>query len=198
MVWILLCRFESRLLPAENKPLEMSVLKRVKELLAEVDAKTAAKHITIVDCAVRTGSFYRQEKKNNKQPQKSDANLIPTQVARILGVNSEMQRMMGVSSGLELLTLPHGHQLRLDLLERYRQFFPPLLCMHHTLSPWLMQISIDSALQLLSCPLSLVFSPPFLSSPSQPLLLLLSFRLSSGCLNVMINAFIVTYKYKTW
>lgn len=26
--------------------------------------------------------------------------------------------MMGVSSGLELLTLPHGHQLRLDLLER--------------------------------------------------------------------------------
>lgn len=40
------------------------------------------------------------------------------QVARILGVTSEMQRMMGVSSGLELLTLPHGHQLRLDLLER--------------------------------------------------------------------------------
>lgn len=40
------------------------------------------------------------------------------QVARILGVTSETQRMMGVSSGLELLTLPHGHQLRLDLLER--------------------------------------------------------------------------------
>lgn len=30
-----------------------------------------------------------------------------------------MQQMMGVSSGMELLTLPHGHQLRLDLLERY-------------------------------------------------------------------------------
>lgn len=42
------------------------------------------------------------------------------QVARILGVTTEMQRMMGVSSGLELLTLPHGHQLRLDLLERYK------------------------------------------------------------------------------
>uniref|UniRef100_A0A3B5LEZ8 SH2 domain containing 3Ca n=1 Tax=Xiphophorus couchianus TaxID=32473 RepID=A0A3B5LEZ8_9TELE len=40
-------------------------------------------------------------------------------VARILGVTTEMQRMMGVSSGLELLTLPHGHQLRLDLLEFY-------------------------------------------------------------------------------
>ncbi|XP_034047895.1 SH2 domain-containing protein 3C isoform X2 [Thalassophryne amazonica] len=84
-------RYESCLLPEENKPLEMSVLKRVKELLAEVDARTAAKHITMVDCTV----------------------------ARILGVSSEMQRMMGVSSGLELLTLPHGHQLRLDLLERF-------------------------------------------------------------------------------
>ncbi|MEQ2274866.1 SH2 domain-containing protein 3C, partial [Xenotaenia resolanae] len=40
-------------------------------------------------------------------------------VARILGVSTEMQRMMGVSTGLELLTLPHGHQLRLDLLERF-------------------------------------------------------------------------------
>ncbi|XP_061555323.1 SH2 domain-containing protein 3C isoform X3 [Phycodurus eques] len=84
-------RYESYIMPADNKPLEMSVLKRVKELLAEVDARTAAKHITLVDCTI----------------------------ARILGVNSEMQRMMGVSSGLELLTLPHGHQLRLDLLERF-------------------------------------------------------------------------------
>ncbi|KAK7126083.1 hypothetical protein R3I93_021459 [Phoxinus phoxinus] len=84
-------KYQSTLLPAENKPLEMSVLKRVKELLAEVDPKTAAKHITMADCMV----------------------------ARILGVTKEMQRMMGVSSGLELLTLPHGHQLRLDLLERF-------------------------------------------------------------------------------
>uniref|UniRef100_H3D6P5 SH2 domain containing 3C n=1 Tax=Tetraodon nigroviridis TaxID=99883 RepID=H3D6P5_TETNG len=83
-------RFESPLLPAENKPLEMSVLKRVKELLAEVDARTAAT-ITMADC----------------------------RVARILGVTPEVQRRMGVTSGLELLTLPHGHQLRLDLLERF-------------------------------------------------------------------------------
>ncbi|XP_034752351.1 SH2 domain-containing protein 3C isoform X1 [Etheostoma cragini] len=84
-------RYESCLMPAENKPLEMSVLKRVKELLAEVDARTTAKHITMLDCTV----------------------------ARILGVTPDMQRMMGVSSGLELLTLPHGHQLRIDLLERF-------------------------------------------------------------------------------
>ncbi|XP_057230574.1 SH2 domain-containing protein 3C isoform X1 [Malurus melanocephalus] len=83
--------FQSLLIPLENKPLEMTVLKKVKELLAEVDVKTLAKHITKVDCLV----------------------------ARILGVTAEMQRLMGVSSGMELLTLPHGHQLRLDLLERF-------------------------------------------------------------------------------
>uniref|UniRef100_A0A3P9QHD2 BCAR3 adaptor protein, NSP family member n=1 Tax=Poecilia reticulata TaxID=8081 RepID=A0A3P9QHD2_POERE len=60
--------FESRLLPPENKPLEMAVLKRV---------------------------------------------------ARILGVTPQVKGRMGVSSGLELVTLPHGRQLRLDLMERH-------------------------------------------------------------------------------
>ncbi|XP_073397057.1 SH2 domain-containing protein 3C isoform X3 [Dendrobates tinctorius] len=83
--------FKSMLIPADNKPLEMCILKKVKELFSEVDAKIIAKHITKTDC----------------------------EVARILGVTKEMQRIMGVSSGMELLTLPHGRQLRLDLLERY-------------------------------------------------------------------------------
>ncbi|XP_066436666.1 SH2 domain-containing protein 3C isoform X2 [Eleutherodactylus coqui] len=83
--------FKSMLIPADNKPLEMCILKKVKELFSEVDAKTIAKHITKTDC----------------------------EVARILGVTKEMQRIMGVSSGMELLTLPHGRQLRLDLLERF-------------------------------------------------------------------------------
>uniref|UniRef100_A0A8C2XAA9 SH2 domain containing 3Cb n=1 Tax=Cyclopterus lumpus TaxID=8103 RepID=A0A8C2XAA9_CYCLU len=83
--------YRSRLMPGENKPLEVGVLRRVKELLAEVDPRTAAKHITKADCMV----------------------------ARILEVTPEEQRMMGVSSGMELLTLPHGQQLRLDLLERF-------------------------------------------------------------------------------
>lgn len=50
-------RFESSLLPGENKPLEMSVLKRVKELLAEADARAAARHITLVDCTVNTRHY---------------------------------------------------------------------------------------------------------------------------------------------
>ncbi|XP_018426709.1 PREDICTED: SH2 domain-containing protein 3C isoform X2 [Nanorana parkeri] len=83
--------FKSTLIPPDNKPLEMCILKKVKELFSEVDAKTIAKHITKADC----------------------------EVARILGVTKEMQRIMGVSSGMELLTLPHGRQLRLDLLERF-------------------------------------------------------------------------------
>nr|XP_057926341.1 SH2 domain containing 3Cb isoform X2 [Doryrhamphus excisus] len=83
-------RYRSALMPAENKPLEAGVLRRVKALLAEADPKTAARHITKCDCTV----------------------------ARILEVLPEVQRMMGVTSGMELLTLPHGQRLRLDLLER--------------------------------------------------------------------------------
>ncbi|RXM96924.1 Breast cancer anti-estrogen resistance protein 3 [Acipenser ruthenus] len=37
----------------------------------------------------------------------------------MMGVTKEQRQLMGVGSGLELLTLPHGHQLRLDLLERH-------------------------------------------------------------------------------
>ncbi|KAM7415574.1 hypothetical protein PAMA_017879 [Pampus argenteus] len=85
-------RYQSPLMPKENKPLDVSILRRVKELLAEVDPRTAAQHITKADCVV----------------------------AKILEVTPEVQRMMGVSSGMELLTLPHGQQLRLDLLERFQ------------------------------------------------------------------------------
>ncbi|KAA8592432.1 hypothetical protein FQN60_017887 [Etheostoma spectabile] len=36
----------------ENKPLEVGILRRVKEVLAEVDPRTAAKQITKADCTV--------------------------------------------------------------------------------------------------------------------------------------------------
>ncbi|XP_069025503.1 SH2 domain containing 3Cb isoform X1 [Embiotoca jacksoni] len=85
-------KYQSPLMPKENKPLEVGILRRVKELLSEVEPRMAAKHITKADCLV----------------------------ARILEVTPEVQRMMGVSSGMELLTLPHGQQLRLDLLERFQ------------------------------------------------------------------------------
>lgn len=45
-------RYQSPLMPKENKPLEVGILRRVKELLAEVDPRTAAKHITKADCMV--------------------------------------------------------------------------------------------------------------------------------------------------
>ncbi|CAD7683159.1 unnamed protein product [Nyctereutes procyonoides] len=83
--------FESKLLPAENKPLEMAMLKRVKELFTSKDPKAIAQHMLSTDCVV----------------------------ARILAVSEETRRNMGVSSGLELLTLPYGHQLRLDIIERH-------------------------------------------------------------------------------
>ncbi len=142
----------------------MSVLKRVKELLAEVDARTAAKHITMVDCTVRANAHIATLHRKHTCIQKQLNHIITNdkctnaitdrkanscfllfgQVARILGVTSEMQRMMGVSSGLELLTLPHGHQLRLDLLERYRHALPVFI--HHSPTPSLIQLLIFCAL----------------------------------------------------
>ncbi|XP_028260048.1 breast cancer anti-estrogen resistance protein 3 isoform X2 [Parambassis ranga] len=97
--------FGSQLLPPENKPLEMVVLKRAKELLLRHNHHSIARHLLMADC----------------------------QVARILGVTAELKGRMGVSSGLELVTLPHGHQLRLDLMER-----------HHTMA-------IGVAVDILGC-----------------------------------------------
>ncbi|XP_021381656.2 breast cancer anti-estrogen resistance protein 3 isoform X2 [Lonchura striata] len=83
--------FESKLLPPENKPLETSMLRRVKELFTNNNPKIIAQHILRMDC----------------------------KVARIVDVSEEMRRNMGGNSGLELITLPYGHQLRLDLIERH-------------------------------------------------------------------------------
>ncbi|XP_027145657.1 breast cancer anti-estrogen resistance protein 3 isoform X2 [Larimichthys crocea] len=97
--------FGSRLLPPENKPLEMVVLKRAKELLLKHNHHSIARHLLMADC----------------------------QVARILAVTPELKGQMGVASGLELVTLPHGRQLRLDLMER-----------HHTMA-------IGVAVDILGC-----------------------------------------------
>ncbi|XP_051041532.1 breast cancer anti-estrogen resistance protein 3 isoform X1 [Phodopus roborovskii] len=83
--------FESKLLPPENKPLETAMLKRAKEVFTNNDARVIAQHMLSVDC----------------------------KVARILEVSEDMKRSMGTSSGLELITLPHGRQLRLDIIERH-------------------------------------------------------------------------------
>uniref|UniRef100_A0A4W4HFP6 SH2 domain containing 3Cb n=1 Tax=Electrophorus electricus TaxID=8005 RepID=A0A4W4HFP6_ELEEL len=83
--------YQSPLLPTENKPLETGVLKRVKKVLTDADTKAIAMHITKVDCMV----------------------------GLIIIMREIQTRGMGVSSGMELLTLPHGHHLRQDLLERF-------------------------------------------------------------------------------
>lgn len=48
-----LATFQSQLIPKENRPLEVGLLRKVKELLSEVDARTLARHVTKVDCLVR-------------------------------------------------------------------------------------------------------------------------------------------------
>lgn len=44
--------YQSPLLPPENKPLETKMLKKVKDVLFEVDIKTMAMYITKIDCMV--------------------------------------------------------------------------------------------------------------------------------------------------
>ncbi|XP_051982066.1 breast cancer anti-estrogen resistance protein 3 homolog isoform X2 [Xyrauchen texanus] len=83
--------FHSLLLPENNRPLDQTTLLKVKDLLTHTDARTTALHMLSVNC----------------------------QVARVTGVTVEQKRIMGVETGLELITLPHGGQLRQDLLERH-------------------------------------------------------------------------------
>ncbi|XP_007489100.1 SH2 domain-containing protein 3A [Monodelphis domestica] len=83
--------FSSCLLGPENRPLEPSALRTLRALFLQHDVGTVAQHLLLTDC----------------------------QAAQVLGVTRTQRQAMGVHSGLELLTLPHGHQLRLNLLERH-------------------------------------------------------------------------------
>lgn len=79
--------FNSSLLHLDNKPLEPSVLLKVKEVLLENSTQRLAEHITKVDLDY-------------------------------LKVLNEADLGLGVISGLELITLPQGKQLRQDIIER--------------------------------------------------------------------------------
>ncbi|XP_021089375.1 SH2 domain-containing protein 3A [Mesocricetus auratus] len=80
----------SRLLGPQNRPLDPTVLSTLRNLLVAHHPGSTALHLLLVDC----------------------------QAVGLLGVSKSQRRAMGVASGLELLTLPHGHRLRLEVLER--------------------------------------------------------------------------------
>ncbi|XP_040305611.1 SH2 domain-containing protein 3A isoform X4 [Herpailurus yagouaroundi] len=80
----------SCLLGPQNRPLEPRVLSTLRGLFLEHHPGSTALHLLLVDC----------------------------QATGLLGVTKAQRGAMGVASGLELLTLPHGHRLRLELLER--------------------------------------------------------------------------------
>ncbi|XP_026941576.1 SH2 domain-containing protein 3A isoform X4 [Sagmatias obliquidens] len=78
------------LLGSQNRPLETEVLHTLHGLFLEHHPGSTALHLLLVDC----------------------------QATGLLGLTKAQRGAMGVASGLELLTLPHGHRLRLELLER--------------------------------------------------------------------------------
>ncbi|KAK4292045.1 hypothetical protein Pmani_035157 [Petrolisthes manimaculis] len=71
----------------ENKPLDATALKGVKNALLECGSRVLAAHLTKVDLDLLNGS-------------------------------TETDYGLGVTTGIELITLPHGGQLRADLIER--------------------------------------------------------------------------------
>ncbi|KAM4887192.1 SH2 domain-containing protein 3A isoform 1-T1 [Thomomys bottae] len=80
----------SCLLGCQNRPLDPQILHKLRGLFLEHHPGSTALHLLLVDC----------------------------QAAGLLGVTKKQRSAMGVASGLELLSLPHGHRLRLELLER--------------------------------------------------------------------------------
>ncbi|ELK19468.1 SH2 domain-containing protein 3A isoform X2 [Pteropus alecto] len=81
----------SSLLGPQNRPLEPKVLHILRGLFLEHHPASTACHLLLADC----------------------------QATGLLGVTKAQRDAMGVASGLELLTLPHGHCLRSELLERH-------------------------------------------------------------------------------
>uniref|UniRef100_A0AAR5Q376 SH2 domain-containing protein n=1 Tax=Dendroctonus ponderosae TaxID=77166 RepID=A0AAR5Q376_DENPD len=81
--------FQTLLLPVhENKPLDAQALRRIKMTLAESGPRILANHLTTIDLDLLFGAG---------------------------GLESEQLKLCG---GIELCTLPHGTQLRVDLIER--------------------------------------------------------------------------------
>uniref|UniRef100_H0XYB1 SH2 domain-containing protein n=1 Tax=Otolemur garnettii TaxID=30611 RepID=H0XYB1_OTOGA len=81
----------SYLLSLQNQPLEPEVLHTLRGLFLEPHTESITLHLLLVDC----------------------------QATGPLGVTMLQQANRRVASGLELLTLPLGHRLRLELLERH-------------------------------------------------------------------------------
>ncbi|XP_063234266.1 breast cancer anti-estrogen resistance protein 3 homolog [Bacillus rossius redtenbacheri] len=87
--------FSTLLLPAtENRPLDATALQGVRVMLRETGPRILASHLTATDLELVVGGGARP------------------------GGSWEADLGLGVSCGLELCALPHGRQLRRDLVER--------------------------------------------------------------------------------
>lgn len=122
----------SGLLGSQNRPLEPKVLHTLRGLFLEHHPGSTALHLLLADCQVNhiPDPFSLGSVGEAQQYLTSVYSLcslvLPTpppqhpysQAAGLLGVTKAQRDAMGVASGLELLTLPHGHRLRSELLER--------------------------------------------------------------------------------
>ncbi|XP_047633283.1 SH2 domain-containing protein 3A isoform X3 [Phacochoerus africanus] len=118
----------SCLLGPQNRPLEPKALRILRGLFLEHHPGSTALHLLLVDCQVgplpgraeaRAWPSLTSYPFTHSAPLNSLLLPLPhRQATGLLGVTKAQRGAMGVASGLELLTLPHGHRLRLELLER--------------------------------------------------------------------------------
>ncbi|XP_072158817.1 breast cancer anti-estrogen resistance protein 3 homolog isoform X2 [Bemisia tabaci] len=120
--------FHTLLLPSiENKPLDSTALQVVRGILHETGSRILANHLTRVDMELVLRTYSNSSEDKNYD--------------------------FGNVSGIELCCLPHGHQLRLDLIERIQciKLFVAVTILTSTneseraeaLNKWI-QVAIDS------------------------------------------------------
>lgn len=85
--------FQTLLLPTlENKPLDTTALQGIRMMLQETGSRILANHLTRMDLEITVGTDSTR--------------------------NWDGELGLGITSGIELSTLPMGHQIRMDLIER--------------------------------------------------------------------------------
>lgn len=103
--------FQTLLLPAtENKPLDVNALRSVLDMLVETGSRIIANYLTKVDIDFMLG--VQEDNKENEDIENTSDN-VDDKVKH----KSDLD-VLRLQSGLELICLPHGHQFRLDLIER--------------------------------------------------------------------------------
>ncbi|KAJ3583136.1 hypothetical protein NHX12_034433 [Muraenolepis orangiensis] len=139
-------RYRSRLMPGENRPLEAGLLRRVKEVLVEVEPRTAAQHITRADCTLRLDLLERYQTMAvvlalfilgcTGSPEERAA-LLHKAIQIAAQLKSSMGNMFGFSAVMRALELPQVARLQQTWTLLGQRYTEGAVLYQHTLRPFL-------------------------------------------------------------